>query len=186
MKPASTHTDAELVIALNRGDRQAFEIIYRMYVNDLFRYARKNIPMKEECEEMVQDVFVSLWTKREHIKIIALKPYLFSMVRYKMIRYFQHEAVRKRYAQHYKIFESLYHEIGDNERPDAEACKELINQKMSVLPERVQVVARMRLNENLTNGEIAERLKITRKTVENYVIIFTSHFKGTIAKFFET
>ena len=179
------HSDPELVALLTKGDKAAFETIYRKYVGDLFRYARKNIPAKEECEEIVQEVFVSLWTKREQLKIISLKYYLFSMVRYKMIRYFQHQAVRKRYAEHYKIFESSYHEI-DHERPDPQARRELINRKMNALPERVQAVARMRLNENLTNSEIADRLKITKKTVENYVIIFTSHFKGTLARFFET
>ncbi len=184
MKPSYIHSDGELIEALRKGDRKAFEAIYRKYVGDLFRYTRKNISTKEDCEEIVQEVFISLWTTHADANIQSLRPYLFTCVRYKMIRYFQHRSVRRRYADHYRNFESSYQQQ-DYERPDPDACIDLINKRMAELPERVQAVARMRLNENLSNGEIAQRMKITRKTVENYVVIFTSHFKAKFSALFK-
>lgn len=62
------HTDAELVSLLRNGDKAAFEAIYRRYAADLYRYARKNVSVPEDCEEIVQDVFESLWIRHENLK----------------------------------------------------------------------------------------------------------------------
>jgi len=61
------HDDSELVELLIQGDKKAFETIYKRYASDLYRFARKNIPLKEDCEEMVQEVFESLWIRRENL-----------------------------------------------------------------------------------------------------------------------
>src|SRR5436853_241313 len=103
------HTDSALTALLGKGDGLAFETIYRRYARSLFNYARKNIDVREDCEEIVQDVFISLWTRRGDLhEVETLGPYLFRMVKYKVIRYFQHHAVRKRYAEHYRLFEAVY------------------------------------------------------------------------------
>src|SRR5258706_13678882 len=95
----------------------AFEAIYRTYAPGLYRYARKNISVKEDCEEIIQEIFESLWTRRESLgHVTVLNAYLFRMVKYKVIRYFQHHAVRKKYEEHFKLFEAVYGSIWEEER----------------------------------------------------------------------
>ena len=69
MRTASDHTDHELLSALMEDDRYAFEVIYRKYVRYLFNYLRKNIAAKEDCEEIIQEIFEALWTKRSTLRI---------------------------------------------------------------------------------------------------------------------
>ncbi len=178
LKPGENHTDAELVAALTQGNRQAFEIIYRKYARDLLNFARKNISIGEECEEIVQEVFVSLWTRHSDLKIQSLKAYLFSMVRYMTVKYFQRNAIRKRYAEHYRVFEAIYENL-DESAFDENEMQTMIEQSLSGLPDRCGAAIRLRLYENLSNAEIADRMNINKKTVENYVVMFTSHFRKT-------
>lgn len=180
VKPGENHTDAELVTALTLGDRKAFEIIYRKYARDLLRFARKNISIHEECEEIVQEVFVSIWSRRSSLKIQSLRVYLFSMVKYMTVKYFQHNKVKKRYAEHYLIFEALYDNMEESAFDEKE-MQAMIEKSLSKLPERCGVAIRLRLYENLSNAEIAERMKVTKKTVENYVVMFTAHFRKSHA-----
>ncbi len=171
------HIELELVAQLNSGDQKAFEVIYRRYAAELFRYARKNIAAKEDCEEIVQEVFISLWQRHESLHVTSLKYYLIKAVHYKVIRYIQHSKVRRRYEEHYKLFEVMYDSIGEEER-SAEAIQGKLLKTITELPERCQVAIKLRLLENLSNGEIAARMNISKKTVEVYMLTAFKHFRA--------
>ena len=174
----SDHTDADLVIALNGGDRKAFEAIYRRYVSDLFSYARRNISSKEDCEEIVQDIFESIWTRHTTLRVNSLRFYLISMAKYKIIRYFQHNAVKRKYQDHYRAFEVVYDTLED-QPPNAETIQKLIDKSLIELPERCQLAFRLRLHENLSNTDIARRMNITKKTVEVYMFQAFKHLRAS-------
>jgi len=130
-------TDAELAALLSKGDRDAFEVIYRKYSPDLFRYARKNIDLKEDCEEIVQEVFTSLWERHESLHILSLRYYLLKAVRYKVIRYFQRNKIKMRYAEHYRFFEIAYDSIEKEERTP-EKIVAMLAKLIDDLPDRCQ------------------------------------------------
>lgn len=182
MKPVSHDTDADLVTALNNGDKKVFEIIYRKYVSDLYSYARGNISSKEDCEEIIQDVFESIWVRHKSLRVNTLRFYLLSMVKYKIIRYFQHSAVKRKYANHYRAFEAVYDNLGE-ESIDPEVIQRLIDKSIMELPERCQAAFRLRLHENLSNGDIARRMNITKKTVEVYMFQAFKHLRSSYQKF---
>jgi len=173
------NSDTDLVDLLISGDERSFDVIYRKYAEDLYRYARKNIDSKEDCEEIIQDIFESLWSRHDQLgHVTELKAYLFRMVKYKIIRYFQHNTVKKRYAEHYKLFEAVYDTASSEER-DNETLQHLIENGLKKLPERCQLAVRLRLNENLSNSDIAKRMNIKKSTVENYMVTAVSHLRGT-------
>ncbi len=177
-------TDTELLVQLNAGDQKAFEAIYRRYAAELFRYARKNIPAKEDCEEIVQEVFISLWQRHETLRVISLKHYLIKAVHYKVIRYIQHSKVRRRYEEHYKLFEAMYDSIGEEEL-SAESIQGKLLKTITDLPERCQVAIKLRLLENLSNGEIAARMNISKKTVEVYMLTAFKHFRANYDRIYD-
>jgi len=177
MNQISHHTDQELIASLGRGDRKAFETIYRRYAGDLYKYARRNISLKEDCEEIIQDIFESLWKRRDelgHVK--ALNAYLYRMVKYKVVRYFQNSLMRNRYADHYALFEMVHDCIPEHD-DDPEVKRRMIDKGISKLPERCQTVLKLRLYENLSNSEIAIRMDITKKTVEGYMYRAFDHLR---------
>jgi RNA polymerase sigma-70 factor (ECF subfamily) len=185
VNPCQNHSDADLVTLLTGGDRKAFETIYRRYASDLYRYARKNVPLKEDCEEMVQDVFESLWLRRENLRIDALRHYLLKSVRYKVIRYFRKRGVQQRYIDHYKIFATLYDTI-DSEKHNPEALQEMLVKSLAGLPERCQVAMKLRITENLSNQEVANRMNITKRTAELYMSKALCHLRTSFPELYKT
>ena len=172
--------DIELIVLLSIGDQKAFEAIYRRYASDLFRYARKSIALKEDCEEIIQDIFESLWIRRENLShITVLNAYLFRMVKYKVIRYIQHNSVKKKYTEHYRLFEALY-ETSIAEEDEPSPVQAMVKKALAQLPERCQLAVKLRLHENLSNGDIAIRMNIKKSTVENYMVAALSHLRTSI------
>lgn len=182
MNPYSTYSDAQLVTLLIDGDDRAFEIIYKRYAASLYRYARKNIAVREDCEEIIQEVFESLWKRHNGLQhVTALDAYLFRMVKYKVVGYFRHSSVRKKYAAHYRLFEALYNSVGEDDRTSA-ALQAMIDRGLSDLPERCRLAVTLRLTENLSNGDIATRMNIRKSTVENYMVAAISHLRASFKK----
>lgn len=175
MNPYQHHTDTELVTALLGGDEKAFEIIYFRYVKALTRYARSRVSNKEDCYEIIQEVFESLWIKQSSLAdILVLEAYLYRMVKYKVIRYYQHNRVIQKYADHFKAFELSF---AETEQDELETLRVLINTTLTELPERWQVAVRLRIDENLSNGAIAERMNIDKSTVKRYITAALSYFR---------
>lgn len=172
------HSDEELVSLLRAGDKSAFEAIYRRYASELYRYARKNVAVPEDCEEMVQDVFESLWIRHESLAIESLRHYLFKSVRYMVIRYIQHKGVQHRYAEHYRIFASLY-DSGNADRESAESLRNALLKSLEGLPERCKMAIKLRITDNLSNQEVAEKMNISRRTVELYISRALSHLRSS-------
>lgn len=171
------HSDAELLSALADGDKIAFEVIYRRYVSDLYRYARKNISAKEDCEEIIQEVFESLWEKHATVSVqTSLKGYLLGMVRYKIIRHLRRRAVKKRYAEHFLLFEAVYERIEADEVSHS-SIQSTLDKLITELPERCQEALKLRLSEELSNRDIAKRMNITTRTVEAYMFRAFNHIR---------
>lgn len=178
------HGDAELVGLLKQGDQQAFEVIYRRYVKDLYRYARRRIP-KEEAEDLVHNVFESLWSRKENLSIASLKHYLFTSVRYMVIRYFTHAGIKRKYADYYRLFEMAYETMDQEDLRDPENIRKVLLKNIGGLSERCQEAIRLRITENLSNGEIATRMNITKRTAEFYIFTAFRHLRASCAKIYE-
>ena len=179
------HEDSELVDLLTQGDKKAFETIYLRYASDVYRFARKNIPLKEDCEEMIQDVFESLWIRHENLKVVSLRHYLFTAIRYRVIRYFYAKGVRKRYAENYKLFAASYHPMDDLIKSPGESLQEKLIKSLAGLPERCQTAIKLRLMENLSNDEIANQMNITKKTVEFYISRALNHLRHSVKEIYK-
>lgn len=185
MNPYLNHTDAELVDLLRSSNRQAFEVIYRRYARDLFGYALRKIKVREDCEEIMHDVFESLWKRREELLITSLRHYLFTSVRYLVIRYFKHRAVKHKFAEHYQLFESVYDSTDEQPEHDPQAIHAQLAEHLQALPERCREAIRLRIVENLSNGEIATRMSISKGTVQLYISTAFSHLRGSYEKIFK-
>ena len=177
MKELQDHTDIELMALLITGSEKAFQTIYSRYAAKLYRYARKNIALKEDCEEIVQEVFVSIWVRRENLtNVTALEAYLFRMVKYKVIRYFQHSLVKRKYEKHYKLFEDIYDSI-EGFKNEPSLFQKVVDKGLASLPDRIGMAMKLRLSENLSNEDIAKQMNIKKIVVEKYIGIAKKHLR---------
>lgn len=169
-------SDGELVRMIYDNNQDAFEFVYRTYAKMLYAYARRTISLKEDCEEIVHDLFVDLWHRRHRLlHVTHLKPYLIQSVRFKVIRYVQHSQVKQRYHDHFKAFEATYESPTAAAEEDVD-LRTIILDGISDLPKRCQVVIELRL-ENLSNEEIAKKMNIKKRTVENYIVTARDHLR---------
>lgn len=169
--------EKELLALLKSDDRNAFEAIYRSCVSDLFRFLRKNIDNKEDCEEIVQDIFEGLWRRRAELEIhYSLRAYLIGVARHKVLHYFRKNSLARKYREHFLLFEALYDTVED---PDTnyKAIQETLDRLINELPERCREALRLRLSEDLSNRDIAHRMKISTRTVETYMFRAFNHIR---------
>lgn len=173
-----SNQDHQLIAKLKLGDRKAFEIIYHRFTKDLFNFCANSIEDKADCEEIIQDVFVSLWERREELEIDSLKAYLFSSVKYKIIRYISHLAVKRKYEEHYRHFETTYvNPVELEEHTPMLPLHARLGESLQGLPARCREAFQLRLEQNLSNTEIAQRMRISKSTVEDYMKTALAHLR---------
>lgn len=161
-------TDEFLVEKLSQGDRHAFEKIYLKYWDKLYSSVYKRVRNGEVAEEIVQDFFIYLWEKRSAIVIhTSFEAYIHTAVRYQVLNYLQKEITRNNYKSTLGTEESYSNETLD--QVYLNELNKIIENEIAQLPEKCQHVFRLSRQENLNTKEIAERLAISTKTVENHL-----------------
>src|SRR6187549_3436156 len=103
MAPGSDHLDFFSLPAAEQ--EKAFEALYDRFEPGLYRYVYSKVRIKEVCEEIVQEVFLALWTKRDSLVInISIEAWLFGAAKNKILNFIKSRAVRERYAANFALF----------------------------------------------------------------------------------
>ena len=162
-------SEEELVVLLKEDRLNAFREIYKRYWKRLYGAAYKRLKSKEQAEEIVQELFTSLWVKRQSLQIsTGVSAYLFSSVSHLVIDHYRKEMVRERYREAFV----LTHPDADNSTEEAILLKDLtetIESEISQLPDKCRSVYELSRKEHKSNKEIASYLGISEKTVENHL-----------------
>lgn len=166
MTPLDPDTPDSLLIAgLARGDRAAFDAIYYKYVRQLMAYAQSYLRVLQDSEEVVEDVFISLWRTRSSIRSTeSLRPLLFISARNRIL-----SALRKRINSGiYEEFVTHRHELSGEDTPlEYDEFERMVMDCVDSLPSTQRRVVRMSRFDNLSNREIADALNLSEQTVRN-------------------
>lgn len=180
MEPYSKFSDADLLDLLKSGDAAAFTEIYKRYWEFLYKSCFAILKDSDTSDDIVQDIFVWLWSNREKHITDSFKPYLYSAVKYKVANVIRHGKVKA------VFFESVvqnYQEVEiDNNSLEVKELKEIIAQFTSTLPERAKMIFDLSRNKLLSNKEIAGQLGISEKTVENQMNINLKKLKISLGR----
>lgn len=159
------HLDEQLLVERVRaGDPLAFEVIFRRYHAELTAVAAWVLGSSTRAEDVVQDVFLAVWTAREHWQIsTSVRAYLRRAARNMALRHASRAAER----DHHEIRPELAApSTSPDERLDAAAMAEAAARAAASLPPRAREVYGLSRGDGLSTREIAERLDISPKTVE--------------------
>lgn len=160
-------TDEELTALLIEGDHAAYTEIYHRYWKKLFYIAGKKLGNMEEAEEVVQNIFMSLWNRRAVITITTtLGAYLTTSVKYWIIKILDKQYHQQKYA---KSIASNVLDDSTQQWLEFLDLKEILDRYVSELPEKCQLVFNMSRNLNMSQKQIAEELNISEKTVEAHM-----------------
>jgi RNA polymerase sigma-70 factor (family 1) len=166
-----TYTDEQLIISLREGDAGAFTEIYERYWNKLLVYTMRVIRHQSGAEDIVQELFVSIWRRRHALDIEhALSTYLYNSVRYLAFRSIEKNSTYSDYLQ--RLAARIAGEEVDVTSIEAEIFgRELegqIDQLIQELPGKMREVFILS-RRHLSYKEIADRLSISEETVRKQI-----------------
>lgn len=162
-------TEQSYLLEIRKGNKSAFKLVFDTYYADLSRYAFSMLKRQEEAEDLVQQVFVNFWEKREQTIISgSLKSYLFRSVHNQSLNLIKHEKVKASYVQHSQFFDIKY-QSDVEETLEGKELETQIAAAIQTLPKQCQKIFVMNRMESLKYKEIAEQLDISIKTVENQI-----------------
>jgi len=159
--------EPHLIDQLQHSDEAAFDYIYDLYWKQLFQYAYNRLQSEDAAKDMVQDVFISLWRKKDVLKITStLSAYLFSILRYKLIDHYHAAEVRKQHVLRVNQIESPT----DNNVHQSVHTREingLLHLSMQKLPDKMKEVFELSRLKGYSTRQISEQLNISEQTVKN-------------------
>lgn len=162
-------SDIELLDLIRLGDKMAFSEIYGRYWKKVFTVASNKIGQLEEAEEIVQDIFISLWDRRESIIITTtLNAYLAVSVKYRVIKILAKRSLYNKYADYnLNVVPILSNSTED--WLEFEELKSRLELLVSNLPEKCRLVYKMSRENGMSQKQIAEEFCISEKTVEAHI-----------------
>lgn len=145
----------------------AFERLFTSHFKRLFAYALTIVKEEMAAEEMVQNVFFKIWEKKGRVDIqTSVEAYLYRSVYHESLNYLKHKKVKAAYQSH-----TVYHSKNQTDNASSKVQLSELQQKLETalgeLPEQCRTIFQMSRFEELKYQEIADRLGISIKTVEN-------------------
>ena len=131
-------------------------------------YAYGKIKSKEIAEEIVQDVFLDLWTKKGSTKILSFEPYLITAVKYQTLKRMRAQLVEKKYWDYYKRFIPAS-ENSTERTVHYNNLHQYIEGILQDLPHKTREVFYLNRYEGKSVKEIASRFKLSEKAVEYHL-----------------
>lgn len=156
-----------LIRQFKTGDHHSFKVLYQKYAPKLYGFSRKYLNSDEDAEEIVQEIFLRIWEKKDNIdESQSFSSYIFQAAKYRIFNGFR----KKINEQAYLDF-MIYADDSSSNFTDMEVEYQEIKSKaetaISAMPPKRQEIFRMSREQGLKNKEIAEKLQISIKTVEN-------------------
>ena len=176
----SALTDDQLINRLINGDKRAFHEIYDRYVEELYRYAYHILQDDAACQDAVQELFIWLWDQKSTLRVTRLKAYLTAAIRYRLVREIQvsrrREEILSKFplSQEYETTDSL----------ELQELQNLIDAMVDTLPPRAREIFCLSRREYLSTKEIATKLSLSEKTVENQLTIALRKIRVGIGRFY--
>ncbi|RQO75643.1 hypothetical protein DBR43_09915 [Pedobacter sp. KBW06] len=161
--------DRQLLLRLKTGDVDAYELLYHRYKGLLYLHAYKRLQSREEVKDMIHEVFLDFWEKREVLEITNnLSAYLYQSVRYKIINHFNKAKLAQQYLDSLTTFSAAYSSTTDYMMRE-NMLKGLIEKEIERLPAKMRHVFELSRNEGLTHKQIACMLNLSEQSVRSHI-----------------
>lgn len=163
------NTDYKLVKSLKKGDLFAFDQLFSKYSKKLYYFAKGYLGSKEDAEGLVQEVFLMVWNKRTELKEhLSFNAFLYTVTYNAIRKYFRKKAREKKYLDKFlEDYDGKHNKLVTD--IEYNNLLELANKAIEKLPEKRKIIFQLSRHKGLSNMEIAKRLDISKKTVENQI-----------------
>ncbi|SDE58683.1 RNA polymerase sigma-70 factor, ECF subfamily [Mucilaginibacter pineti] len=175
----SLPTDDELFAAVKLDDKKAFNSLYERHWAAVYKKTFFYLHDTEACMGIVNDIFVNIWEKRGSLNIITFKNYLTAAARYRVYNFIKaNNTSRLTYVEDYERLANLSAVYNDAENNfQAVELNNDLGLLLGKLPARCKEIFLLSRVNNLTNTEIALKLSISKRTVENQISFALKYLK---------
>ena len=156
-------TAAKIPDPVSRLEKSKFEKLFHQFFPPLMSLARKFLRDEDDAREVVHQVFINLWDRWSDIDTgVSLKSYLFTSVHNRSLN-----VIRDRKKFSAEEVPDISGDVDVSAQIEAIELEERIRESIASLPEKCRQIFEMNRFEGLKYREIAEKLQISVKTVEN-------------------
>ncbi len=171
MKEGLSQQEASRLHQLQQNSEHALAMLMRHYYADLYNYAIRFSPDEAVVKDCIQEVFISLWQRRESATaILSLRYYLLRAVKNKVLKALYYND-RKAGPEHFQADYSFFHEFSVEriiiEKQISEEKAEKLKRTLALLSKRQKEVIYLKFYQHLDHGQIAELMSISRQSVYN-------------------
>ncbi|WP_044204050.1 RNA polymerase sigma-70 factor [Flammeovirga sp. OC4] len=163
----SKSSDIELLkLLLEEKKLSAFDEIYNRYFDRLLRFGYQILNDQQLSEDIIQEIFVTLWTKKETLQITHLNAYLHQAVKFQVAKHFRKVVLTE---EQLELAEHIFSQQNTDDLVIVNELNEEVHHLLEELPHRCKEVFHLSRFEHLSNQEIAKRLDISIRTVETHI-----------------
>jgi len=161
--------DSDILLAIRQGNERVFETVFKKHYQALCNYACGILKDMDDAEEVVQSIFLKFWEQRAEIEInVSLKSYLYRAVHNTCLNRLKHLKIQETYRQYVGDYLENTHDSATDILDKVE-LESRIGDALEKLPEQCRLIFKMSRFEELKYQEIADRLGLSIKTVENQI-----------------
>lgn len=167
----STKRGHARVAKIRNGDRAAFEALFRTYAEPLCDFVEGYVETPEVAEELVQDLFLKIWSQRETWDVQrSVKSYLYTAARNRALDHLKHRRVVDRWEEEQaRRHDNAYRPPRPVKDLQHEQLRKEVQQAIEHLTERRRLVFSLSRHHDLTYKEIAAILDLSVRTVETHM-----------------
>lgn len=175
--------DSTINVMLAKKDSSVFEQVFKTYFKNLHAYACTILKDEDEAEEMVQQVFFKLWERAENLSFTgSIAAYLYRAVHNESMNYLRHQKVKSTH-QLQVAYSSKNQSENIAGRMISKELEKKFQSALAELPEQCRTIFQLSRFEEMKYREIAEKLSISIKTVENQMGKALKIMRAKLAEF---
>lgn len=180
--PGNHLTDSELFEAIVLNHEKAFNQLFERHWFKVYSVAFRYVKDEESALEIAHDIFLNIWNKRHELQVNSFKSYVITSASYHGIRKKRNATGSVlQYVKDYHNTENAQHAHNQGELNIGEQeINETVDVLLNTLPKRCREIYQMSRRDNLSITEIAEKLGVSKRTVENQLTIALKHLRTGI------
>ncbi|KAF0237012.1 MAG: RNA polymerase sigma-70 factor expansion family [Prolixibacteraceae bacterium] len=177
MKSFESISDSELAGKVKTGEKKAYQELFERYAPRISRFSLSYLKNNADAEELVQDVFLKIWEKRDNLdQSKNIKAFIFKVAVNTIYDFIRHKNIENAFSDFVRSnsetsSNNTWHTVIFDE------MQENLQKLVAQLPEQQQKIFQLSREEGLTSKEIAVKLNLSKRTVENHLYRAVSFLK---------
>lgn len=180
------HIEKWLTEKFKKGDKSAFETIFKTHYSELHSYAVGMTGDLEASEDIIEELFIWLWENRKSVRVdSSMKSYLIKITHNRCLNHLKHQKVIQKYLDENLRLRTIEEKLQQDyieffKQQDYDDNEEKIRTAIDNLPEQCKKIFKMNRFDKFKYREIAEKLNISISTVKNQMSIALKKIKDEL------